>query len=51
MMCVRLWVLVLQCMQTSSTESSILFRKLPAQCDARNEACDGFRGEEYLILF
>ena len=37
-MCIRLSVPVLQCVQTSSTESSVLFGKLPEQCDVCNEA-------------
>ena len=38
-MCVRLWVLVLQCVQTSSTDRLFSFGKLPEQCDVRYEAC------------
>ena len=63
-MCVRLWVLVLQCVQTSSTESSILFQEVARavwcrkrnllRCtrSARGSASSEWRIslEEYLIL-
>ena len=42
-------MLVLQCMQTSSTVSSILFWLVANAVDAHNEACGGVLGPHVVV--